>query len=238
MPRRKLARLSRACLLALPLGCLAACASISVQQGSEFATRQPPKVIYVQNFATGRGEFKVDREGIELTLFKQNLQNILQAAQVADLKNRLMTAQPAPLEAWHRHEAAWLVTGYFVRVNQGSRLLRTAIGFGLGGTKMITKVRIYDLSRADRRPFLAFSTTGGSNAEPGAVTSFATDPLDLAIQAALSGAGGFSHGVTEDTKRTAREITAELSDYMYRSGWIPEEKRIVPKDVAPGDSLD
>jgi hypothetical protein len=208
---------------------LTSCASISVQPGHEYATRQMPKKIYVTAFSTRNAEFNVDREGAELRDFKKNLQNILQVAQVADLSNRLVTAQPAPRHPWDHVENAWVITGEFIKVNQGSRLLRTAIGFGAGGTKMETRVFIYDLSSTDRQPFLVFSTTGGSNAEPGAVTSFATDPLDIVVQAALSGISGFSHGLTEDTKRTAREVTAELSDYMYRSGWIPADKRIEPK---------
>ena len=236
-PQKSVVFLRLVACAALPLF-LGACASISVKKGQEFATPQPPTIIYVANFSTAGGHFNVDREGAELTEFKQNLQNVLQAGQVADLKNRLVNAAPAPLDAQNRSERAWLVTGTFVRVNQGSRLLRTAIGFGAGGTKMITRVRIYDLAMTDRRPFLSFSTTGGSNAEPGAVTSFATDPLDLAVQIALSGVSGFSHGVTEDAKRTAREVTAELSDYMYRSGWIAKDKWIVPKDVAPGDAIE
>jgi hypothetical protein len=43
----------------------------------------------------------------------------------------------------------------------------------------------------------------------------------------------FPHtGLTEDTAQTAREITAELSDYMYRSGWISKDKWIEPKKVS------
>ena len=208
---------------------LTSCASISVQPGSEYATSQMPQKIYVMPFATHHGEFNVDRDGAELKVFKKDLQNVLQVAQVADLSNRLVAAQPAPKHPWDRRENAWVITGEFVKVNQGSRLLRTAIGFGAGGTKLEAKVSVYDLSAADHRPFLVFATSGGSNAEPGAVASFATDPLDLVVQAALSGVSGFSHGLTEDTKRTAREVTAELSDYMYRSGWIPKDKWIEPK---------
>ncbi len=48
---------------------------------------------------------------------------------------------------------------------------------------------------------------------------------------AAGGAGGIAHGLTEDTARTAREITAELSDYMYRSGWISKDKWIEPKKL-------
>jgi uncharacterized protein DUF4410 len=64
---------------------------------------------------------------------------------------------------------AWLVTGEFVRVNGGSRALRSLIGLGAGGTKMETVVRVYDLSRLSKEPVFQFDTSGGSNAEPGAV---------------------------------------------------------------------
>ena len=70
----------------------------------------------------------------------------------------------------------WLIRGEFTRVNQGSRLLRSTIGFGAGGTKVETNVYVYDLSKSSTTPFLTFSTSGGSNAEPGAITGLATDP--------------------------------------------------------------
>ena len=217
---------------------LSGCASVSVRRDSEISVRQKPAEIYVAQFTTAHGEFNVDREGTELRDFKHELQIALQAAQAADLNARLIPAVAHTKSIFAHRENAWVIRGQFVRVNQGSRFLRTAIGFGAGGTKLETKVFVYDLSSGNREPFLTFFTTGGSNAEPGAVTGLATDPLTLVIQAALSGASGFSHGVTEDTKRTAREITATLSDYMYRHGWIPKDKWIPPKDVAPGDEID
>jgi hypothetical protein len=212
---------------------LAGCASISVKQGTETEVTQPPEKIYVALFSTAKGEFNVDRDGAELTTFKKELAKALQAGQVADLNARLIASDAAPRHAGARPRRAWLVTGEFVRVNQGSRALRAVFGFGLGGTKMETKVRVYDLSQPDHGAFLTFETTGGSNAEPGAVTAFATDPLTLAVQIALGGASGFSHGITEDTKRTAREITAVLSDVMYRRHWIPKSEWIKPKDYTP-----
>jgi hypothetical protein len=212
---------------------VAGCASISVQGGTETGVTIMPKKIYVADFSTASGKFKVDREDAELVEFKTGLQKILQAAQVADLNNRLLPAESARAHLDDHPQAAWLVTGEFTRVNQGSRFLRATIGLGLGGTKMETRVAVYDLSRPGQPAFLNFTTTGGSNAEPGAITATTTDPLDLAIEVAIGGASGFFHGVTEDTKRTAREITAELSDVMYRNHWIPESAWIKPKAYTP-----
>ena len=210
---------------------LASCASISVQNTAEQATPQMPQKIYVADFDVANGNFKVDREGADLVKFKQNLRDMMQTGMVTDLSRRLIASVPTTKEQSFPTQNAWLIRGEFTKVNQGSRLLRGTIGFGAGGTKMETNVSVYNLNQSSNTPFLSFSTTGGSNAEPGAVTGAATDPVVLAIGVVASGAGGVAHGLTEDTARTAREITAELSDYMYRSGWISKDKWIEPKKV-------
>jgi hypothetical protein len=212
---------------------LTGCASISVQPNIESSHAGMPKKIYVTVFDTRHGDFRVDREKVELRDFKKGLRSLLQAALIADLNKRLIPAEGAAMDQTFRPQHAWLVRGEFTRVYQGSRLLRGTIGFGLGATKVETNVYVYDLDLSPTRPFLAFSTTGGSNAEPGAITGLATDPLTFAVSTALSGAGNVAHGLTEDSRRTAREITAELSDYMYRRGWIETDKWIKPKHYNP-----
>ncbi len=209
---------------------LTGCASISVEPGTAVATKQKPQKVYVETFSTD-GEFNVDRDGQELIEFKKDLQAMMVAGITTDLSKRLIPAEAAPDNFHPRRESAWLIRGRFVRVNQGSRLLRGTIGFGAGATKMETDVEVYNLATGDRKPFYTFFTTGGSNAEPGMIPTLATDPLSLVIDAA-GGAGNLAHGVTEDTNRTAREITAELSDYMYRSRWINEDQWIQPKQYS------
>jgi hypothetical protein len=220
----------------LPIGMawgLASCASVSVQPDAEYATNKMPDEVYVEPFTTSGGDFKVDRDGAELAAFKQNLQVMMTTAVTTDLTHRLIPATALTQSHPPRHERAWLIRGEFRKVCQGSRLLRSTIGFGAGGTKLETEVDVYDLSSSSTRPFLTFSTTGGSNAEPGAITGLATDPVTLIVGTGLSGVSGVAHGLTEDTERTAKEITAELSDYMYRSGWIPRDKWIKPKSADP-----
>jgi hypothetical protein len=209
---------------------LTGCASISIKPGTEVSTRHMPDRIFVEPFGTAHGEFNVDREGRELSDFKKDLRAMMVTGITTDLTRRLITAVEAPRGDHFEPQHAWLIRGEFVRVNQGSRFLRGAIGFGLGATKLETRVRVYDLSNGfTGEPFLTFFTTGGSNAEPGAITAIATDPLTIAIEAVAGGAGNVAHGITEDTKRTSREITANLSDYMYRHGWISEDEWVKPK---------
>jgi hypothetical protein len=211
----------------------AGCASISVKPHSETEEARMPKKIYVTVFDTSHGDFRVDREKTELVDFKKGLRSLLQSALVADLNKRLIPAEGAARGQTFQPQHAWLVRGEFTRVYQGSRLLRGTIGFGLGATKVETRVEVYDLEMSATKPFLVFTTTGGSNAEPGAITGIATDPLTFAVSTALSGAGNVAHGLTEDSRRTAREITAALSDYMYRRGWIETDKWIEPKHYTP-----
>ncbi len=222
------ARILAGLLLSLTL---ISCASVSVVNGTEHATARKPDLIYVMDFSTAHSDFKVDRTGKELSDFKKNLQLMLKTAMVEDLTDRLTPALVGKKSDWSSHRNAWIVCGEFTTVEQGSRLLRSAVGFGAGATKLETRVQVYDLRQDTGVPFLTFSTTGGSGAEPGAILALSTDPLSLAI-GAVSGA---AHGLSEDTKRTARMNTAQLSDYMHNRGWISEDDWIKPKRQSAGD---
>jgi hypothetical protein len=211
---------------------LSSCASVSVEDGTERASLTMPEIIYVENFSADC-DFKVDRTGDKLTDFKKNLQAMLNAAMVADATDRLVPAVPEKKADWHQRKAAWIVRGQFTRVEQGSRLLRSAIGFGAGGTKLETNVQVYDLASGTAEPIMTFSTTGGSGAEPGAVLAFTTDPVEIAI----GGVSGAAHGLSEDAARTAREITAQLSNYMHDRRWITDDQWIKPKHQRGSDGF-
>lgn len=211
---------------------LVSCASVSVEEeGAEREAQKMPALVYVMDFNTEQGEFNVDRTGPELADFKQNLQELLKLATVDDLSERLIPAVPGTRKDWARTQNAWLIRGEFTTVDQGSRLARSALGFGAGRTQIETRVYVYDLSKNDGVPFLTFSTMGGSGAEPGAVVGLVVSPLEVASRA-VSGA---MKGLSDDSKRTAREITAELSDYMYRRDWISKDDWIKPKSSGGHD---
>jgi hypothetical protein len=206
---------------------------VSVEEGTASVRDRKPEIVYVVNFSTKGAEFKVDRTGKDLADFKSNLQLMLRTGIAADLSDKLLPAVADAKAGNERVKNAWLVLGQFTTVKQGSRLLRSAIGFGAGGTKLETRVEVYDLAQNPGTPFLTFATTGGSGAEPGAILALTTDPLQLAI----GGVSGAAHGLSEDAARTAREITAELSNYMYNRGWIPADERIEPKHQHATDTF-
>jgi hypothetical protein len=204
---------------------LTSCASVSVEDGAQRITQTKPKMIYVLDFDTVSGDWQVDRQGNQLADLKRELQLLLQQTMCDDLSNRLIYAQAGTKADWANTQNAWLICGQFTTVNQGSRALRGTIGLGAGGTKLEAEVQVYSLSHDSGTPFLTFKTSGGSNSEPGAAFTMSTAPVTLAIGAA----SGVSHGLSEDTKRTAREITAALSNYMYERGWIGKDQWIEPK---------
>jgi hypothetical protein len=193
---------------------LASCASVSVidLQQSETQPSQPPPQILVADFGIQPAEWKVDREGTELKDFQLGMQFFLADAiatrinkHVAECK-RWDGRQPLPTNAW-------LVRGRFLRVEQGSRLLRATIGFGAGGTKLETFVEIVDLRTTPPTAFMKFDTTGGTNAEPGAIANI--DPVSAGVSLAVQSLGGLS----SDAERTARMITASVSEYWSGRGW-------------------
>jgi hypothetical protein len=224
--------LARLAALSLASVALVSCASISVDNANESVRQNKPAMVYVMNFSTEHADFEVDRTGAELADFKSNLRLMLRTGLVREITDKLVLAVAETKLDKNRAENAWLIRGDFITVKQGSRFLRSAIGFGAGGTKLETRVWVYDLAENPDTPFLTFTTTGGSNAEPGAIFALTTDPLELAI----GGVSGAAHGLSEDTARTSREITAELSDYMYRRGWIPEDQHIEPKHATTSDT--
>lgn len=100
-----------------------------------------------------------------------------------------------------------------MRMNQGSRALRSIVCFGLGGTRLETVVEIYRIDPRGRREVLAqFETTGGSNAEPGAL--FAS-PLGLVPRLAVSATAS---GLAADARRTSRMITAAIAEKLVAQG--------------------
>ena len=210
---------------------LTGCASVSVKDeqaingGKTGPPACKPPVIYIKNFSTAGAQFNVDREGQELTQFKADTVNALAVelqkyfAKNLGPSSRFGSTAPLP-------HTGWLVEGEFVLVNQGSRALRATIGFGAGGTKLETKVRVYDLSNPGSGAFLVFETTGGSGAMPGAVTGLATGGI---LVAGAEAAAGSAKGLSSDSARTARMITARISDYMFHRGWISEDQQMSPK---------
>ena len=214
----------------MPLLLLSGCASISVCKVKPVAN-QPfvaPKKIYVREFAGAENVFRVDRKGDSLTAFRAKTATQLAVDLVTKLNKSVLLAEALAANSQPPKGNYWLITGTFDRVNQGSKMLRMLIGLGSGGTKVETTVHIFDLSTGKEIEILNFKTSGGSNIEPGPgiLTGGPPDPIDATIT--ILWTNGLT-GLSKDITRTAKEISAEISDYLSRHGVTPKDPKLKVK---------
>jgi hypothetical protein len=203
------------------------CSSVSVRK-SEFSGTsrggQLPKQIFVRPFVVEAQVLRVDRSGEELASFQKNL-----SLSTAEQLSERLTKYVAPTTLISADEKppggpGWLIEGRFDRVNQGSRFLRAVLGWGLGGTKMECTAQVYELwGRKSPQLYAVISTTGGSNAEPGALLS---GPMLAAPRLLLQAS---KNGVSTDARRTARMITAVLSEHLAAEGATLPRPALTPK---------
>lgn len=190
-----------------------------------------PAKIYVQEFVAPLDNFRVDRNEKDLLAFIKGERHALASDLVEQLSKHIAPAEILPEDKSLPKGNYWLIRGVFDRVNQGSRLLRMGVGFGAGGTKLETRITMDDLSRATPSTFLSLLSTGGSGMAPGAWAAF-TPAGAFFVPGAVANAGGASlGGLSIDRKRTAREITATLSEYCFQQGLITEHRTRRPKKL-------
>lgn len=209
---------------------LSACSSVSVDKVTRLGSAAvAPKQVYVQDFETPAEVFRVDRGGAALQNFERQFSGNLSRAISERVRKKLAVASADVRKSYDPpREQAWLVTGRFVKVNQGSRALRATVGFGLGGTKVECVVTVFDLSTVPPRPILKFVTTGGSNATPGAAVGLIL-PNYWLLAADVIGKG--LPGLNADMIRTSRQIVAVMSEYMAAEGVLPSAKTYRSKKI-------
>lgn len=190
------------------------CASVSVDnlQTSEGGAKpkSKPRRIYVVPYSVKLTNAKESFARKEKGRLKYEAQQLLTIKLVAELSNHIAPA--SELKPGVEPEGdSWVVSGEIKRVAEGSRFLRMGLGLGMGGSKFETQTSV----RVGKgQSFLEFDTTGGSNAMPGGVTN----PIPFSgVPTALLHTG---EGITDDSARTARMITATIANYMVRRGWM------------------
>jgi hypothetical protein len=204
---------------------LSSCASVSVKNIRNTDKKRPvckPTCIEITPFsyqpAKVRENVTRSKKG-ELGAETQALLNQFLSAELSrDIAPACVVKNPGKKSS----PEVWLVSGRITRLEEGNRLLRMGIGLGAGRTRLDTEVEVRQQSMANR-PFLRFSTTGGSNSAPGAATNpipFSSVPTAL-LQTQT--------GITDDTARTARMINATLAQYLVKRGWLDATKAPKPK---------
>jgi hypothetical protein len=213
-------------VVAVVASLLCSCASVTVkdvQPGTAKTPRTAPKRFYVVPFSTDRALVKEHPSRKNPGNLRAEIQQLVVNYTAAELSKNIAPATVVSGKPPTSSDA-WIITGEFTRIDEGSRLLRMAIGLGAGRTYVDTRVAVRNAS-ASNPPFHSFATTGTSGAMWGAATNpipFSGVPLAVFKM---------QQGITEDSARTARMITAEIADYMVQRGWLAPDK--VPKPKRP-----
>jgi hypothetical protein len=217
----------RGMVLALAAALLAGCASVGVKEDKWTQERLVlPKRVYVKAYDVPAEVLAVDRTGPELEAFRRTTSDDFTKELCERISKRIAPALPLA-EGVRPEEGAWVVEGSFLRLNQGSRLLRSLVGLGAGGTKMEARTIVSAVgARGAKKTIAEIETTGGSNAEPGMLT-FPT-PIGGGIRAVVSLA---KTGVTADQRRTARMITAAMAEKLEAQGYQLSGKKEKVKRV-------
>ena len=143
-------------LLLLLFTLLCSCASVSVKKVALLTTRPPakaPATIFVKPSTFYDPGLRVDRSGAKPEVFKYELGEKFTRNLVRRLSRHVSPTRAVAATAPLLRGNHWLVTARFDRISQGSRLLRSVVGFGAGGTKLNMSAVVYDLSKTRPRPW-------------------------------------------------------------------------------------
>jgi hypothetical protein len=127
-------------------------------------------------------------------------------------------------------ERTLAIEGQFVSIDEGNRLRRMVIGFGVGGTEVRTQAQASLGTSSGRLLLDEFVTSANSSKKPGMGPMAGVGGAVIGIGSAAVVSGGVG-AVTEldqtvdgDARRTAHEIVKKLSVFFLRQGWIsPKE---------------
>jgi hypothetical protein len=116
-----------------------------------------------------------------------------------------------------------IIDGQLVRIDEGSRMKRTTVGFGAGESELRTQMQVYQVLSRGRRLIAEFETvTDESEWRSGeAVVVDRTDAGNVGDNSAP--ADDFSvppRVVAADAGRTARKAAEILAELFMRQGWI------------------
>jgi hypothetical protein len=208
---------------------LTGCASVSLVKREWKTPVVPvPDLICVRPFGVELNAARVDRSGSELEAFAREFGQESAGRLAERISKYVLPAKVVSALERVTNPNHWVIEGRFIRMNQGSRALRSVVGFGLGGTRLESVTDIYRVdARGNRETLAHFETTGGSNAEPGMIVS---GPFGALPRLAASAA---ATGLAADARRTTRMITAAIAEKLSAQGVKLAGRPLRAKNLSP-----
>lgn len=225
-------------LLLLIAGC-AQTNVITTEEVAESGMRRPERVL-IYNFAVSPQD--VEENSSIFAKMARNFQDQDQTAEemqlgreVADALAEELTRKIAalglnPIRADRNTplgHSSILITGRFVKIDEGNRLRRNIIGFGLGQSSIDSDVQVLTPSSSGLRELAAFTAHADSGKMPGAAVmgpagaaAGAGTAAVVATNAVAGGIKSYRSAAAQQAKQLADKITERLSDYFARQGWL------------------
>ncbi|MGR8932981.1 MAG: DUF4410 domain-containing protein [Gammaproteobacteria bacterium] len=120
-----------------------------------------------------------------------------------------------------------MITGRFVKIDEGNRLRRNMIGFGLGQSSLDSDVLVLASSSSGMRELLSFTAHADSGEMPGAAVmgpagaaAGAGAAAVVATNVVAGGVKSYRSSAAQQAKQLADKISDRLSDYFARQGWL------------------
>jgi hypothetical protein len=106
-----------------------------------------------------------------------------------------------------------VVGGEFLEVDEGNRLRRAIVGFGVGASDVLVQVSVYDLAQSRQQPILVYGTGTGSKPMPGGAVSM--NPYAMAAKYVLA-----RNASEKDMRRLGAQIAKDLA--QVEAGGVPK----------------
>lgn len=126
---------------------------------------------------------------------------------------------------------ALVIDGQFLSADEGNRARRLIIGFGAGASKLVTQVTVSQVPESGAaNQLLSFKTAADSGKMPGAAVTMGAGAAAqgaaaaTAVTAATGAAKVYSSMLSTLVDKTAKQITAYLSQYFASQGWISSDQ--------------
>lgn len=225
-------------LLLLSAGCAKTQVS-TLDEVAQSGLRRPQQVL-IYNFAVSPQDVQENASifakmarnfnGEDPTAEEMQLGREVADALAVELTQRIAALGFNPQRA-DRHTplpaGAILITGRFVKIDEGNRLRRNVIGFGVGQSSIDSDVQLLAPSPSGMRELLAFSAHADSGKMPGAAVmgpagaaAGAGAAAVVVTNAAVGGLKSYRSASAQQAKQMADKITERLSDYFSRQGWL------------------
>ncbi|MGR8952575.1 MAG: DUF4410 domain-containing protein [Gammaproteobacteria bacterium] len=120
-----------------------------------------------------------------------------------------------------------LITGHFIKIDEGNRLRRNVIGLGLGESSLDAEVRLLAPGPSGYTELAAFDAHADSGSMPGAavfgpagIAAGAGTAAVVGTSVAIGGVKSYKSASAQQAKKIADKISEQLSQYFARQGWI------------------